>query len=133
MRTPRKKKDFLGRRRFGRGNVKNRRGAGNRGGRGKAGKMKHKFTWFIKYAPEEIYSKGFFREKRRRQVINLFEIQNMVEKGELKQEGGAYVLEFKGKVLGSGTLSCPVNVRALAFTKKAEEAIRKSGGTAERF
>ncbi|MEM4366618.1 MAG: uL15 family ribosomal protein [Candidatus Anstonellales archaeon] len=134
MRTPKKKKAFLGRRRFGRGNVKNRRGAGNRGGRGKAGKRKHKFFWFLKHAPEELYSKGFFREKRKRpNTINLFEIQNMADKGKLKKEGNAYYFEFKGKVLGSGVLSCPVNVKAVSFTKKAEEAITRSGGKAERF
>ena len=50
-RKRKQKGKYLGDRLFGKGDRKNARGSGNRGGRGAAGLCKHKYTWTAKYAP----------------------------------------------------------------------------------
>jgi large subunit ribosomal protein L15 len=47
LRYEKKARRYLGTRRWGGGNIKNRRGSGSRGGVGRAGK-KHKFTRIVK-------------------------------------------------------------------------------------
>ncbi len=136
-RHERKKKYLRGWRRHGHGNIKNRRGSGNRGGRGRAGLHKHK--WSKVAAEQEKYfgKKGFvsIQQKRgkraERPTINLWEIANYIEKGMVEKEGDYYVFSFKGKVLGTGFLKEPVIVRAEAFTPKAKEKIEAAGGKAE--
>jgi len=60
---PKKKvKKYRGSRTCGGGSHKNRRGAGNRGGRGNAGVLKHKYIWAIKTG-YEIGKHGFTRPK----------------------------------------------------------------------
>ena len=122
MRKERRNKYYLGTRRHGRGNIKNGRGAGQRGGRGNAGLKKHKFTWVVKYAPDYFGRKGFVRKKIKVPVINLYEIQQKIEKGEIKDK-----FEFKGKVLGTGVIAKPIEIKAIAFTKKAKEKLQQIG------
>ena len=120
-----------GSRRMGRGNIKNRRGSGNRGGRGRAGLHKHKWS-SVAAREEEFFGKHGFRRpnKKRVPVVNIWEIENYVEKGALEKDGEHYVFHFKGKVLGFGKLSYPVKVYALSFSKKAKEKIEAAGGQA---
>ena len=120
-----------GSRRMGRGNVKNRRGSGNRGGRGRAGLHKHKWS-SVAHREEEFFGKHGFKRPNKKKVptINIWEIENYVEKGALEKEGEVYVFHFKGKVLGFGNLKYPVKVYALSFSKKAKEKIEASGGEA---
>ncbi len=121
-----------GKRRHGHGNIKNRRGAGNRGGRGNAGLHKHKYTYTVVYAKDHFGKHGFVNPTRKElPTLNLYEIEAMIEKGQLAQQEGKYVFEFNGKILGCGTISSPVLVRARAWSKKAEEKIKAAGGEIE--
>ena len=131
-RHERKVKSLRGYRRHGKGNVKNKRGAGNKGGRGRAGLKKQKWT-SIAHKKDEYFGKhGFVRPKKKMvPSINLWEINNYIKRGALDKEGDAYVFNFAGKVLGSGFISSPVIVRALGFTEKAKEKIEAAGGKAE--
>ena len=114
---------FLGTRRWGAGNIKNRRGSGSRGGVGRAGK-KHKFTRIVKYERERMSHKGFSPYRKvKMDVINLDSIS--------KAAKGNKELELKGyKVLSSGSLTAPITVKASAFSKKAMDKIKQAGGQA---
>lgn len=123
------KKNYLGLRSFGRGNVKNRRGSGNRGGRGKAGLHKHKFTWITRYDPDYFGKHGFFRpNKKITDVINLYAINQKARSNKLEKKEGKYYFEFNGKILGTGELSFPVMIKASAWSKGVEEKVKKAGG-----
>ncbi|MBN2478200.1 50S ribosomal protein L15 [Candidatus Micrarchaeota archaeon] len=128
MRTPKKIGKYRGTRSCGKGNVKNKRGAGNRGGRGMAGLKKHKRTWMVRYDPDHFGASGFKRDKTHINTVNLYEIENMIAGEKLKKEGEKFIFEFKGKILGTGVLTKPVNIKADKWTKKAEEKIKKIGG-----
>ncbi|MDE1768148.1 MAG: uL15 family ribosomal protein [Candidatus Micrarchaeota archaeon] len=123
LRYKNRSRRYMGTRTWGGGNKKNRRGAGSRGGVGRAGK-KHKFTHIVKYEPERLHKKGFHSlAPQRLNEINLDSIAIAAQ--------GQSELEYKGyKVLGSGELTAPVKVKASAFSKKASEKIKKAGGEA---
>ncbi|MCC7570389.1 50S ribosomal protein L15 [Candidatus Micrarchaeota archaeon] len=116
---------FRGTRTCGGGDPKNRRGKGCKGGWGRAGMKKHRFTYATKYEPGKFGSgaHGFIRpNKKKIQTINIYEIENQAEKGPFI---------FYGKVLGNGEITQPVEVHAFAFTKNAKEKIEKVGGKIE--
>jgi len=39
-----------------------------------------------------------------------------------------FTLTFSGKILSTGGITIPVKIRALAWSKKAEEKIKQAGG-----
>ncbi len=129
-RKGRQKKNYLGTRSFGRGDTKNRRGSGNRGGRGKAGICKHKWTWAAKYAKDYYGKHGFVRpvKKKKLPVVHLYELNMKAARKELEEKEGKFFFRFQGKVLGTGMLSFPVSVKAVQWSKKAEEKIKAAGG-----
>ncbi len=129
-RYQKKKVGLRGWRRHGKGNVKNRRGSGNKGGRGNAGLRKQKWTYTVKYAKEHFGSRGFVRHGAKKEVpaINVWEIGKMAKEGKLKKEGDVYLFKFKGKVLGAGSINTPVKIEAAAATEKAIEKVKASGG-----
>ena len=123
IRIKSKTRKFLGARRWGAGNIKNRRGSGSRGGVGRAGK-KHKFTRIVKYEQERLHHKGFTPYRKVKiAIINLDYIS--------KAAKGNKELELKGyKVLSGGELKEAVTVKASGFSKKAMEKIKQAGGQA---
>lgn len=133
---PRRKKKqnpkYYGTRTHGRGNVKRGRGKGNKGGKGNAGWNKHHWLRTIKSGVRSKKNKGFSNPtKSKIKTINLFHIADMIEKGKIEQKDGRYIYDFKGKILGTGTITIPITIKALAFTKKARIKIEDAGGTAE--
>lgn len=125
-----KKTKKLGHRTFGRGNVKNRRGSGNRGGFGKAGFWKHEKTSWIGEKEKFLKAKKGFSpvKKQKLPIINLFDIKRMIEKNELQREGNNYVFTFKGKLLAGGELDQPVIINVFQASKRAIEKVEKFGG-----
>ena len=122
---------YMGTRSWGGGNVKKRRGAGSRGGRGMGGSKKQKWTYVVRYMPGHFGRHGFHSiHKQHVDAINVGDINDRIESGKLAQEGGKYVFDFRGKVLAGGGISHPATVRADSFSKAAEEKIRKAGGEA---
>lgn len=123
------KKTRLGKRRFGQGNAKNKRGAGNKGGRGNAGLAKHRFTWVTVNDPDYFGRYGFVRPNRKTvDTVNLFELDQQAKRGKLEKKDNTFYFEFKGKVLGAGELTVPLMVKALSWSKKAADKIKKAGG-----
>ena len=126
LRPKKRSRKFLGARRWGAGNIKNRRGSGSRGGVGRAGK-KHKFTRLVKYEKERLRKKGFAPWKPSK--LSEINLDSVSEAAAGRQE-----LELAGyKVLGGGSISQPIKIKASAFSKKAEEKIKQAGGEAVRL
>lgn len=124
-----KKTKKLGHRTFGRGNVKNRRGSGNRGGFGKAGFWKHEKTAWLKDKEKFLKQrKGFVSKREKLPSINLYHIQRMIEKGEIEREGDVYKYRFEGKLLGTGELDYPVVIEVISASNRAREKVQKAGG-----
>ena len=100
VRNEKRKRKYFGTRRWGVGNIKNARGAGDRGGVGKGGR-KHKWTLITAHFPETISKKGFVRwdpTKDRNKEITLDRINALVSRSSDKSK-----IELKDyKVLSNG-------------------------------
>ncbi|MGB9927540.1 MAG: uL15m family ribosomal protein [Methanosarcina sp.] len=132
-------KKFRGSRTCGGGTHKNRRGAGNRGGRGKAGAGKHHFVRAIMRG----YSYGKHGFKRPVEVskdvskVNVGELDELapylVEEGLAELKDGAYHINLENlgieKVLGSGRVTKNLVVTSEEFSEPAREKIESAGGT----
>lgn len=128
VRKEKKHRKFRGRRTY-HGSHKKARGGGNRGGRGKAGLHKHKWSYVVKYEPDHFGKVGF-RPPRQREVksINLSELDKIAKEKNLEKIN---VLELGyEKVLGTGNLSKPLTIEAKIFSKKALKKIEEAGGKA---
>lgn len=133
VRRRKKHKRFRGRRTY-HGSHKKWRGGGSRGGRGKAGMHKHKWSYTVKYEPDHFGKRGFVPPKRRKpKAINLSELWKIVEenreKFEKKGELRVNLLELGyEKLLGRGHVKEPITIEAKYFSKKAVEKIENVGG-----
>jgi len=130
MAQKRKKKrigKFRGTRSCGTGNTKNKRGKGCKGGWGRAGMHKHRFSYATAYEREWMKHggrHGFSNPTAKEQpAINLYEIDALAKKGKIKGK-----FEFEGKILGTGSLSVPLEISAYLATERALERIKKAGG-----
>jgi large subunit ribosomal protein L15 len=140
VRKRRKHKKFRGRRTY-HGSHKKWRGGGSRGGRGKAGLHKHKWTYTVKYAPEHFGKFGFKRPPevvKEVKAINLKELdqlaeklleQKLAEKEEDKIKINLSKLGYE-KVLGSGKVTKPLIVEAKFFSKQAIKKLEEAKGKA---
>jgi len=124
------KREYLGHRSHGRGNVKNRRGSGNRGGRGMAGICKHKWSWAVKNVRGCYFGKtGFVRPVgSETPVMHLYDINQKAMLNKLEKAEGKYVFEFDGKILATGTVTLPLAIRAVSWSRNVEEKVKAAGG-----
>ena len=134
-RLGKRNRKFFGTRNHGKGNAKNRRGKGGKGGWGRAGMHKHRFSYITVYEREWMENgghKGFHSviKPEITKTLNIYEIDQLAQKGKLEKREGKYYFEFVGKILGSGSISVPVTVKAIAFSAGAAEKIKKAGGAA---
>ncbi|MGC8651773.1 MAG: uL15m family ribosomal protein [Candidatus Micrarchaeia archaeon] len=128
VRHEKRNRRYFGTRRWGAGNIKNARGAGDRGGVGNAGSRKHNFTYMTAKAPWLKKSKGFTPWRRKR--LNAISLEGVNRLAMLKG-GEKPVVELKGyKVLSNGTLERATVIKASGFSKEAVEKIKKLGGEA---
>jgi len=133
-RKPKQKRAFLGRRRFGKGDVKNSRGSGNKGGKGNAGRCKHKGTWVAVYAPGYFGKYGFANPNGTKiPVFHLFDINQKAVCGKLEKKEGKFQFEFKGKVLSTGSATVPLSIKAFSWSKRVEEKLKAAGGSIEKL
>ncbi len=130
------KKRGRGSRTHGGGSQKKGRGAGNRGGRGDAGRKKHERA---KHPP--IGKSGF---KRPQKVLEEVEVSNvgdidrkvekLVDEGVAEETDDGYEVHAEAlgvdKVLGSGQVRNKLVVRADDFSDSAVEKIEEAGGEA---
>jgi large subunit ribosomal protein L15 len=126
VRREKKHRKFRGRRTY-HGSHKKARGGGSRGGRGKAGLHKHKWSYTVKYEPEHFGKRGFASPKPKElKSINLKELDKIARERNLEKIN---VLELGyEKVLGEGSLSRPLTIEAKSFSKQAIKKIEEVGG-----
>ncbi|MAG18018.1 MAG: 50S ribosomal protein L15 [Candidatus Diapherotrites archaeon] len=132
VRRRRKKNKVRGQRTHGGGGTKNRRGAGSRGGVGKAGSHKHKFSkHYVDFGVKKT-----LKPKKKENTISLAYINDNVEKwladGKVKKDGSIIVIDGKafrfGKVLGNGIINHKIKIENANASKMAREKIQKAGG-----
>ncbi|MFQ6064461.1 MAG: uL15m family ribosomal protein [Candidatus Bathyarchaeia archaeon] len=133
----RKTRKKRGSRTHGYGIVGQHRGGGQRGGRGKTGGKKHKWTYTVKYTPERFGKHGFKPPKRREvSAINVGELDQQIsklvtdKKAKKTKEGIKVNLNQLGydKLLGGGQVTHPLVVQVDSHSESAAEKIDKAGG-----
>ena len=117
------------------GSMKKHRGAGNRGGRGKAGTGKRADTkkpTIINLFGNDYFGKTGFTSKMRKIVrsINVCEVQDRVEKGILTNTINLKEIGYN-KLLGKGNVSGKLNITVESASVRAIEKIKKAGGNVE--
>lgn len=138
MGSNKKTKKFRGYRTHGRG-TKSGRGGGIHGGRGNAGKHKHKYLHTVKFEPDYFGRYGFKRPQGVSQVkttINLQDISRNIEHYTDKSAKDAMpVLNLKKfgfeKLLGKGELTKPVKILIPEASATAMEKVKEAGGQIE--
>ncbi|MDQ2049738.1 uL15m family ribosomal protein [Natronolimnohabitans sp. A-GB9] len=138
-----KKRRQRGSRTHSGGSHKNRRGAGHRGGRGRAGRSKHEFH---NYEPKGKH--GFKRPHDIREEVAEIDVQKLdedailyVAEGDAEETDDGYAIDArdivedghevdKVKVLGSGQVRNALEITADAFSDGAEEKLEAAGGKA---
>lgn len=133
-----KRSKFRGSRTCGGGTHKNRRGAGNRGGRGAAGWRDHNFTrWYFLGRTEGKH--GFVcKTSYSWETMDIGEIDQLVPEllanGIATQEGDVIKIDAASigveKVLGSGQVTHKFSITADAFSASAVAKIEEKGGKA---
>ncbi|MDP6670944.1 MAG: uL15 family ribosomal protein [archaeon] len=132
VRRRKKKNTVRGHRTHGQGDTKNRRGAGSRGGRGRAGSHKHKYTKYF----------GTFGKNKKKVIgkplgpsINLDQIEQMIPtwiaKEKVSKEGNKVIIDGKkigfAKILARGQLKSKVVFENFKVSQKAMEKLKESG------
>ena len=122
-----KGRKYRGSKTHGCGIRKKRRGAGNRGGRGRAGWQKHKWT-------KTVLDMKFVLDRRKKlkakpdnvPTINLTQVNYLAHKSDAKE------LDLSDyKVLGRGNLTKKITIKAMSFSATAMEKIKNAGGVAK--
>ncbi|MDH5780134.1 MAG: 50S ribosomal protein L15 [Candidatus Bathyarchaeota archaeon] len=113
------------------------RGGGQRGGRGKTGGKKHKWTHTVKYAPKRFGKYGFKLPRRREvRAINVGELDQQIselitnKKAEKTKEGVTVDLDKLGfeKLLGRGQVTQPLIIQVDSHSESAAQKIETAGG-----
>ena len=133
-----KRSKYRGSRTCGGGTHKNRRGAGNRGGRGRAGINAHHFVKWYKEMGGPVFGKDGFSNSSQTTVtvidVGIIDqiIPSLLAQGIAKNEGDVIVINTAAmgidKVLGSGKVTKKMNISAQAFSESAKTKIEKMGG-----
>ncbi|MFP3871929.1 MAG: uL15m family ribosomal protein [Candidatus Natronoplasma sp.] len=133
-----KTKKKRGSRSHGRGTKKGR-GAGERGGRGKAGLGKHKWSKLANEDPDYFGPKGFSRPQQlveEEDVINIYQIEesldDLIDQGFAEKEGSVYEVDLEeagfDKLLSRGTPTKEMKIRVSNSSDKAKKKIEDAGG-----
>jgi large subunit ribosomal protein L15 len=138
-----KKRRQRGSRTHGGGSHKKRRGAGHRGGRGRAGRDKHEKAL---YPPRGKH--GFKRPQKTDEVVKTVNVRELDEdvvvlaaEGVAEETDGGYRIDARDvveggheadavKVLGGGRVHNELEVVADEFSETARELIETAGGSA---
>lgn len=133
----RKVRKLRGSRTHGWGQVGQHRGIGMRGGHGKAGRKKHKWTYVVKHDPNYFGKHGFQRSwVNRPTTMNVGEldtqIEELVAREEIRKEDAIYHINLEdlgiGKLLGAGRVTKPLNIIVKSWSATAAQKIEEAGG-----
>lgn len=133
-----KRSKYRGSRTCGGGTHKNRRGAGNRGGRGRAGQRDHRFSHYFVYGEVHNGKHGFtvHGAVHPQTACDIGEIDQMAEdllsRGLAQKEGDIIVIDASqigiDKILGGGQVTLKMSISAKAFSEHAKRKIEENGG-----
>jgi large subunit ribosomal protein L15 len=135
----RKVRKYRGSRTHGYGQIGQHRCRGGRGGTGKAGLDKHKWTYVLKYDPTYWEKKGFVSARtlnKKVSIINVGKLDDLADKLEAekkleKKEKKIFLnLESLGydKLLGTGEVTKPMLVKVTAYSESASRKLEEAGG-----
>lgn len=128
----RKVRRLRGSRFVGWGQVGQHRKSGRKGGRGKAGLHKHKWSWTVKYAPDHFGGNIFRPPTSRlpRRWMNVRDLDGIVRMIPPKAQPMELDLSTRGvqKLLGGGYVRGAYRVRVRAYTEEAKKKIQAAGG-----
>lgn len=141
IRSKRKINKQRGSRSNGGGCTKKRRGAGNKGGKGKAGASKQHWTWTVKFDPDHYGKHGFKRPSKmikKANPVNLVYLEEkadeLIESGKASVDGDAIVIDVTDlgfdKVLAKGNITKVFKISSPKFSASAVEKIEELGGEA---
>ena len=128
-----------GSRTHGWGQVGQHRARGGRGGTGKAGLDKHKWTWVVKYDPTYWLKKGFVSARTLGKTVNIINVGkldaladklNSEKKLEIKDKKIILDLESLGydKLLGTGEIVKHMLVKVASYSESASRKLEEAGG-----
>lgn len=135
-----KTKKFRGKRTFGGGTHKNRRGGGSRGGRGNAGTCKHHFVRSMQRGL--TFGKHGFKRPLcvagDKVIVNIGELDEAIDQltaeGLAEKKGSAYHINLANigieKVLGNGKVTKSLFITADEFSSAARQKIEEAKGNA---
>ncbi len=132
----RKIRKLRGSRTVGWGQIGQHRKSGMKGGVGKAGLHKHKWSWTVVYAPDYFGKNGFYslnRLRKSKKWVNVAQLDEIYESlKDKKEQNGMPLLDLSSmgydKLLGKGRVNKAYNVVVSRFTVKAKESIEAAGG-----
>jgi large subunit ribosomal protein L15 len=135
----RKVRKYRGSRTHGYGQIGQHRSRGGRGGTGKAGLDKHKWTYVIKYDPTYWEKKGFVSTKtlgKKVKIINVGKLDDLASKLEsekkLEKKDNKLFLDLEhlgyDKLLGIGVVENPLLVKVSAYSESASKKLIDAGG-----
>lgn len=132
----RKSRKMRGSRTHGWGVSGQHRKGGMKGGRGGAGWCKHKWTYTVKYALNEIGKRGFRcpTGKGETSAINVGRLEELLEKlGKQPGEGEKVKIDLTElgyeKLLGGGSIKKPIEVRVKECSALAKRKVEEAGGS----
>lgn len=139
VRREKKSRYYRGSRTHGWGRVAQHRRSGRKGGRGKVGYHKHKWTWVMVYARDWYGKHGFTRHPSlvvQRKVINIGELDERIDEllktGLARQEGDVIRVDITAlgfnKLGGKGRVTRKLVVAALEATENAVRKLEEAGG-----
>ncbi len=128
-----------GSRTHGWGQIGQHRAGGGRGGHGKAGLDKHKWTYVIKHDPTYWEKKGFVSTRtlgRKVSVINVGKLDDLADKLEsekkLERKDKKIFLDLESlgydKLLGTGEIIKPMLVKVASYSEAASRKLEEAGG-----
>ncbi len=135
----RKIRRYRGSRTHGYGQIGQHRCRGGRGGTGKAGLDKHKWTFVLKNDPTYWIKKGFVSAStlnKKVRIINIGKLDDLADKLEVdkklerKEQKIFLNLEQLGydKLLGTGEISKPLLIKVGSYSESASKKLEEAGG-----
>jgi large subunit ribosomal protein L15 len=135
----RKVRKQRGSRTHGWGQIGQHRAGGGRGGHGKAGLDKHKWTYVIKHDPTYWLKKGFVSTRtlgKKVNIINVGKLDDLADKQEsekkLEKKDKKIFLDLESlgfdKLLGNGEITKPVLVKVASYSEAASKKLEEAGG-----
>jgi large subunit ribosomal protein L15 len=135
----RKVRKQRGSRTHGYGQIGQHRCRGGRGGTGKAGLDKHKWTYVVKHDPTYWLKKGFVSKRTLGKTVNIINVGKLDDLADrldsekkLERQGKKIVLDLESlgfdKLLGTGDVVKPMIIKVAAYSETASKKLEEAGG-----